>query len=433
MALELKKRVSKRNSKKFNEGKEFMPFLVNIESENEAFELQDMHVVGSDSSCQTQLRSEHVDERHFRIERREQAYFLRDLRSSTGTFVNGLRAAEIELKEDDQIQIGDSKFMFQTERPDDKTFSLTSLNDNWSLQLKRLGPAARTDFPILLLGPSGSGKDVLAQAICKASHRSRRPFYTVNCSALTETLIESELFGHVKGSFTGATSDRKGAFQAAHKGTLFLDEIGDLPLHLQSKLLRALENNEIRPVGSDQCITVDVRVIAATHQNLAEKVRLKQFRADLFYRLNVLQVSTPSLDERKEDFENLLIQFAKQYKVGFSIAAIKKLQRCSWPGNIRELRNTVARAAALFPKQRIEEEHVPCIKESQLSGGLTEDGLPLIRAVEKQMIVNQLKIHRGNQRRAARELGLAKSTFHDRLKDYQINPREFSSTSYVGL
>jgi len=164
------------------------------------------------------------------------------------------------------------------------------------------------------------------------SGRSEGPFVSVNCSALTESLVESELFGHVKGSFTGATSDRKGAFEAARGGTLFLDEIGDLPLSLQPKLLRALENQEIKPVGSDKTLKTDVRIVTATHKNLEKLVIEKTFRSDLFFRIHVVKISIPSLKERMEDFEDLLYHFSREMRVRFSVGAIEKLKEHSWPG-----------------------------------------------------------------------------------------------------
>ncbi len=190
---------------------------------------------------------------------------------------------------------------------------------------KNLGNVAKTDFPVLILGPSGTGKDVIAQALHQTSDR-QGPFLSVNCSALSETLIESELFGHVKGSFTGAVNDRKGAFEAARGGTLFLDEIGDLSYNLQAKLLRALENGEIRAVGADRNTQTDVRIIAATHQNLGEKIREGSFRSDLYYRLNVVTVTPPALNLRMEDFEGLLYGFARSMRVRFSHGAIVSLK-----------------------------------------------------------------------------------------------------------
>lgn len=309
-------------------------------------------------------------------------------------------------------------------------FPLQSRNLFWNAELQTLTDISKTDFPVLLLGPSGTGKDVLAQAIHRASPRENAPFISVNCSALTETLIESELFGHVKGAFTGALADRKGAFESARNGTLFLDEIGDLPFALQAKLLRALENSEIRPVGSDKVIKTDVRIIAATHQNLSQKIQDGQFRSDLFFRLNVVSVYTPPLKDRIEDFEDLLNVFAKQMRVRFSYDAIQKLKMHSWPGNIRELRNLVFRASAVFPQQQIDIHRAerllrnsatctPNIEESQ------HPRMSVIKEVEKQIILKKLQENRGNQRRTAQELGMPKSTLNDRLRQYNINARSY--------
>lgn len=318
------------------------------------------------------------------------------------------------------------------EQSPENSFPLHSRNVLWNAELQSLQNVALTDFPVLLLGPSGTGKDVIAQAIHKSSQRATAPFISVNCSALTETLIESELFGHSKGAFTGAISDRKGAFESARHGTLFLDEIGDLPFALQAKLLRALENNEIRPVGSDRTIKTNVRIIAATHQNLSHKIAEGQFRSDLFFRLNVVSVNAPALRQRIEDFEDLLYTFAKQLRVRFSFDAIQKLKMHSWPGNIRELRNLVSRASALFPRQQIDlakAEHL--LKSSSVYAPLIEDPnrtrMSVVKEVERQMILRKLQENRGNQSKTAQDLGMPKSTLNDRLRQYNIDYRVYRS------
>lgn len=309
-------------------------------------------------------------------------------------------------------------------------FPLTSRNPLWNSELQSLKHVAETDFPVLLLGPSGTGKDILAQAIHGASARQHAAFVSVNCSALTETLIESELFGHIKGSFTGAINDRKGAFESARHGTLFLDEIGDLSINLQAKLLRALENNEIRPVGSDRIITTNIRVIAATHQNLSHKINEGTFRSDLFFRLNVISVSTPALRDRIEDFEDLLNCFAKQLRVRFSFDAIQRLKMHSWPGNIRELRNLVSRAAAVYPQQQIDLDRAArLLKSSTVHTPLVDEQtgsrLSVIKEVEKQIILKKLQENKGNQRKTAMELKMPKSTLNDRLRQYKVDPKTF--------
>ncbi|MEI7974105.1 MAG: sigma 54-interacting transcriptional regulator, partial [Bdellovibrio sp.] len=263
------------------------------------------------------------------------------------------------------------------------------------------------------------------------SWRSQGPFISLNCSAFVEGLAESELFGHTKGSFTGALGDRKGAFEIARRGTLFLDEIGDLPLLLQAKLLRALENKEIRPVGLDKMVATDVRIVAATHQNLQEKIAHGKFRSDLFYRLNVLQFTTLPLDERPEDFDPIAQSLALQHGVKISDFAIEFLKRKAWPGNIRELSNMIARLAAFFPGEEIDVSRVQLLIEQ--SGEIVVSApssnptlfVPKYKSREKQMIEDCLRLHFGNQRKAAADLGMPKSTFHDKIKQYRIEVDKF--------
>jgi DNA-binding NtrC family response regulator len=389
-------------------------------------------VIGKNDQCQMQVNYAGTAERHCRIENKGDSYLIRDLRSGQPTYLNSTRISEAFLNEGDSLQIGEGTFIFSYEgAPKVSDFSIKSRSAEWGSVLKTLGNVSQTTYPVLLLGPSGTGKEVLAHAIHQHSTRATGPFVSVNCSALTETLIESELFGHVKGSFTGAIADRKGAFESARCGSLFLDEIGDLPYGLQAKLLRALENNEIRPVGSDRSINTDVRIIAATHQNLDEKIRLGQFREDLFFRINVLTVCTPALKDRMEDFEELLYTFAKKMRVPFSFGAVEKLKKHDWPGNIRELKNTVARASAYYPGVRIEEQHLEHLlnrtKSNETSHPPTSNDseLPVIKEIEKQMIIKRLAANRGNQRRTAADLNMPKSTLHDRLKFYQIDAKSF--------
>ncbi len=407
-----------------------MLMLKMVQPLERSFTLSDLLVIGSDPSCQVQVEVASLDDRHARIEKREKNYIIRDLRSSLGTFVNGTQVLEAILQPGDLLKMGDAEFIFANSASDltDKN-TLSSKNEEWSAELSTLTNLSRTRFPILLLGPSGTGKEVVSQTIHNCSLRDSGPFVSVNCSALTETLVESELFGHVKGSFTGAICDRKGAFESARGGTLFLDEIGDLPYGLQAKLLRALENNEIRPVGSDRTIKTDVRIIAATHQNLLEKISEGSFRSDLYYRLNVLTLNLPALSERMEDFETLLYTFAKHFRVRFSHMAIQKLKAHKWPGNIRELKNLVARASAIFPQTQVEEIHIERLidknsnsQQKSLLATSSASTMPVIKEIEKQMIIKRLHANGGNQRRTALDLGMPKSTLHDRLKIYDIDP-----------
>ena len=246
------------------------------------------------------------------------------------------------------------------------------------LQLRSLiNQCAKSDAPALLRGQSGTGKELVSRALHDNSDRASHPFLAINCGAIPDQLLESELFGHSKGSFTGATCDRKGRFELAHKGTLFLDEIGDMPSQLQVKFLRVLEEKVVAPVGGGTEIEIDVRIIAATHRNLEEMVSEGKFREDLLYRLNVLPISIPALDQRSGDIPELLAHFARVFGKGgqevmFTKRSLLLLQAYSWPGNVRELANFVQRFSVLYPGKTIEISQVP-------GEFLTEELIELVR------------------------------------------------------
>ncbi len=387
--------------------------------------------VGRAMGCDIRVRDPYVSSKHCQFERRPNGFYVRDLKSRNGTKLNGVRVSEGELLPGAEITVGSTNFIFQGYNfNSNPQCPLTSKNKDWQEQLNRLPSISKTDMAIFLKGESGTGKEVVANTIHELSDRRRGPMISVNCSALTESLVESELFGHVKGSFTGATSDRKGAFETARDGTLFLDEIGDLPLFLQPKLLRALENSEIRPVGSDKVIPTNVRIISATHKNLERMIEDELFRADLYFRIHVIKVAIPPLRLRLEDFDDLLYSFCKEHRVSMSVPAIDILKTHMWPGNIRELKNTVARATALFPQTRILPTHILDLVNIRLdlphkpSGFFSKrdprGGLPPHQEAEKEMILARLTANGFNQRRTAAELGIPKSTLHDRIKTYQI-------------
>ncbi len=295
---------------------------------------------------------------------------------------------------------------------------------------------APTEATVLITGESGTGKELVARALHKASPRAQKPLVTVNCAALAENLLESELFGHEKGSFTGAERRREGRFAQADGGTIFLDEIGEMPLALQAKLLRALQQGEIQRVGSDAPITVDVRVLAATNRDLRKEVTAKRFREDLYFRLNVISIEVPSLRQRLEDIPLLAAHFLqifaernhKQVK-GFSPKALDALLRYSWPGNVRELENVVERAVILCQGDLIDLASLPGnVAQSQGKGLATENseecldltGLSLDE-VERRAIEDTLRQTGDNKSEAARRLGITRATLHNKLRRYGLD------------
>jgi transcriptional regulator with GAF, ATPase, and Fis domain len=405
----------------------------------ESFEVIDFMTIGRDEGNQIILNDPFISGKHARVERKNNQFLITDLRSRNGLFVNGTRVLQAYLKDTDRIQIGQSElvFKFDIKNKSNHIFWQTK-NPVWAKQLEQIPLVAKTNWPVLLQGPSGSGKEVLARQIHENSSRSQGPFVSLNCSTLSENLIESELFGHVKGSFTGAETDRKGAFEAARGGTLFLDEIGDLPPNFQPKLLRALENNEIKPIGSDQTKTIDVRIVAATHKNLKEKVSKNQFREDLYFRLHVIQLKLPSLNERMEDFEMLLNHFCAPHNVSFSDEALGALQNHYWKGNIRELKNFVARVSTFFSGKTVHKEDLNLLLEKHLDGAthpaldyqFKNQKLSIIKEMEKKMIYDSLVENNGNQTKSAVELGIPKSTLHDKIKSYGINVKEIAGKNH---
>ena len=319
--------------------------------------------------------------------------------------------------------------------------------ENWRAEIITRSPAmedllaqakrvAASDASVCVYGPSGTGKELLAHAIHNASRRASGPFVAVNCSAIPEGLIESELFGHRKGSFTGATQDRRGLFQAAEGGTLFLDEIGDMPLAPQVKLLRALEERVVRPVGSNEAIAVDVRVISATHRRLEERIAAGEFREDLYYRLNVVKLTLPALVERREDIpllanhflERLVVRYGRR-RLAFSPEAMELLVSASWPGNVRQLLNVVEQSVALTAT-----DVVPASLVRQAIDSRDSTLTPLDearRAFERDYLVRILKITSGNVTQAARLAGRNRTEFYRLLERHALEPGMFKSAAQV--
>jgi two-component system response regulator HydG len=296
----------------------------------------------------------------------------------------------------------------------------------------QLAQIADTEASVLITGESGTGKELVAKALHQRSRRASKPFVAVNCAALPDTLLESELFGHVKGAFTDARADRKGLFLQAEGGTLLLDEIGEMPLTMQPKLLRALEESRIRPVGSEKEVVFDVRILAATNRDLETAVEERRFREDLFFRINVIQVELPPLRARGADalllaqhFIEIFCARAQKEVRGMSEAVAEKLLAYCWPGNVRELRNVIERAVALtrFDKLTVEDlpEKVRDYRSSQVVLGGNDPGeLVPLEEVERRYILHVLDSVGGNRTLAARTLGLDRKTLYRKLRQYGV-------------
>jgi transcriptional regulator with PAS, ATPase and Fis domain len=286
--------------------------------------------------------------------------------------------------------------------------------------------AAATPLSLYLAGETGTGKEVLAQLLHAWSDRASGPFVPLHCGALPLSLAESELFGHVKGAFTGASHQRPGALMQAHGGTLFLDELGDLPMDIQIKLLRFLENGEIRPVGADHTTRADVRLICATHHPLKKLVEEGKFRRDLYYRIASVTLEIPSLRSRPEDIRMLATRFAEELGKSLSPKALLRLQAHPWPGNVRELRHAVERASGLAGvfNPILDEESFEFLITPDTIGGTEDLGLGCailtLDEMERLMIIKALKLSQGNRATAAQILGIARSTLFEKLKRHKI-------------
>jgi len=298
-----------------------------------------------------------------------------------------------------------------------------------------IAQVAKTRTTVLLRGESGVGKELVAHAIHYNSDRADKPFIKVNCAALPETLIESELFGHEKGAFTGAIAQRKGRFELAQGGTIFLDEIGDLSAHTQIRLLRVLQEKEFERVGGTETIRTDARIIAATNQNLEELVERGTFRQDLYYRLNVFPIHIPPLRQRKTDILLLADFFVEKYSKShhkhiqrISTPAIDMIMSYHWPGNVRELENCIERAVLISNDDVIHGHHLPpTLQTAEATGTAPAASLAaaLDNAVEREMILDALKSSRGNMAKASRTLGISERLIGLRTKKYHIDPKRF--------
>ncbi len=393
-----------------------------------------------------------VSRNHVEIVQSENSYVMRDLESTNGTFINDIRVKEAYLSPGDIIRIGTVRIEFVAfdEKVSIEPSSRTEfgplmgrsrrMRQIFSL-LEKISP---TNATVLIEGETGTGKELVARAIHQNSPRKNKPCVVFDCSAVAQNLIESELFGHVKGSFTGAVATRKGAFEEANGGTIFLDEIGELSLELQPKLLRALEQREIKKVGSNESLPIDVRVVCATNRNLKKEVAENRFRQDLYYRLSVVKINLPPLRERPDDIPFLIEKLLASGK--FNILpdgklkvtrvdddALKMLSRYQWPGNVRELVNILERIVPMVDGNAITGQHVSIIfeemeREEEATERMSVDmGLPfkeakqkLVESFEKDYLAALLRRNNYNISKTAREAGIDRKHIRNLLKKYGI-------------
>lgn len=344
-----------------------------------------------------------------------------------------IRRKQIEELEDlrkENIRLKTGK----TYKPDNIIGNSSLMKDLYSL-IERVAP---TNSTVMIRGESGVGKELIAEAIHNASTRSSKPFVKVNCSTLPENLIESELFGHEKGSFTGANASHTGRFEMANGGTILLDEIGDIPLSIQVKLLRVLQQKQIERVGGTKTINVDVRIITATNRNLEELIKLNLFREDFYYRINVFPIYVPSLRERRADIPILIDHFIEKLNKlnGTTVkritsAALDMLMMYSWPGNIRELENVIERSMILTTDNVIHSYNLPPTLQTGASSDTINKGTlnNVLEKVEKQMIIDTLISARGNISKAAVQLGITERIMGLRVTKYEINPQNYKYLS----
>ena len=393
-------------------------------------------LIGNGPACDVRLSDRTVSRRHAAIEYAESRLRVTDLQSTNGTFVDGVSIVEAFVSDDEVIRLGETALAVQPVEmcrvsdpsPADSFAKVVGS----SAAMRRLYPLcerlAATDVPVIIEGETGTGKEMLAEALHERSRRAHAPFFVFDCTAVAPSLIESELFGHEKGSFTGASSQRRGVFERADGGTLLVDEIGDLPYELQSKLLRAIERGEITRVGGDRSLRVDVRVLAATRRDLDREVQEGRFRDDLFHRIAVTRIELPPLRRRAEDIAVLARHFARQIGGPASRLPESLLERWAslpWPGNVRELRNAVARYLALGDLADLQtdsdepDSRAPSVRPPAPAGDPIERilslGLPLadarqklVEEFEERYVQRILDEHRGNVTRAAAAAGVAR-------------------------
>ncbi len=435
----LKTRTDSGSALSFNKYK-----LVIIEGQQDGAEFivdRDLVRAGSSRSNDVVIEDHTVSRKHFEIEITDDGPMIRDLGSTNGTDVEGCRIKEAFLHPGARIGAGEVVLVFQPLR-EVVEIPLSSKNAfgqmlGRSAKMRALfhlaERVASKDTTVLITGETGTGKGLLAEEIHSHSPRAQGPFVVVDCSTIPAHLMESELFGHVKGAFTGAVSDRAGAFVQADGGTIFFDEIGELPALMQPKLLRVLEKREIKPVGTTTTIKVDVRIVAATNRNLREEVDLGNFREDLFFRLSVFDLKIPPLREHKEDISFVARSFLQSIAMdsdrSLSDDAMRLLERHEWPGNVRELRNVIERVTHLVDGKVIDRgallsTSVTGVGPNPMSHSSVGRGnLPFHTAkemAEKEYLLDLLRRHRFNVSAAARTAGIHRQSLHRLLRKHEI-------------
>jgi DNA-binding NtrC family response regulator len=398
--------------------------------------------MGSSPTCDLVLSDKAVSRKHLVAEPAGQEAVIKDQGSTNGSFVAGSRFKEITIGYGAEIKLGRTVLKYLPEEvavePEASEASAFGSLLGRDLKMRRLfnllADVANTDATVLIEGETGTGKELVAEELHNHSNRSGGPFVVFDCGAVPRELIESSLFGHLKGSFTGAVADRKGAFAEAHGGTIFLDEIGELPLELQPSLLRVLDKKAVRRVGANIYDKVDVRIVAATNRDLRTHIAAKQFREDLYYRLAVIRVTLPALRERGGDIPFLVEHFVREFgggrNIGLNPDAMSRLQRHTWPGNVRELRNTLERACVLSKGDTLNLDDAFSAETQAPSVGFRTD-LPfkeakgqLVERFEREYIVDLMKRHKLNLSAAAREAQIDRKHLRELLRKYGMDPRD---------
>jgi DNA-binding NtrC family response regulator len=404
--------------------------------------------IGAHSSNDLVLAEDRTASRHhFEIQYTERGYLLVDLNSTNGTFLDGRRIERAYLSAGSQMRAGSSTLTFSpideevTVEPDRDGILGGMVGQSVKMRqifglIKKIAPM---DVSVVIQGETGTGKELVARAIHENSGRKKGPMVVLDCGAIPPNLIESELFGHEKGAFTGAVSARPGAFERANGGTIFLDELGELRLDLQPKLLRVLENREVRRVGGNEVLEVDVRLIAATNRDLVKEIQAGNFREDLYFRLSVIGIQLPPLRQRRDDIPHILRKeladpeiVAKHGRKHFSPAALSVLMAYPWPGNIRELMNVLSHVLTFSDGEEIDVTHLP----ARVQGQQKEQPLPfnehlsfkdakeqLLENFEREYITQVLRRCDGNISRAARESGLHRKSIERLVKKYTLDTR----------